>query len=155
MVPPWVTASRFLSGNREAELEITTFSLLLLSVFSCLSSSSDPPSTWYSPTNQSIMTPSDIVPSSAACWGYSLMRIIILLNCNNIYRTRDKTAFGGGWRVYCWHLAVWVIDFAGVESARARNLKIWHSFRRWSKEEILTIEIFTSLMCKQLLTHFL
>ena len=30
MVPPWVTASRFLAGNREAELKPTTFSLLLL-----------------------------------------------------------------------------------------------------------------------------
>ena len=26
MVPPWVTASRFLVGNREAELKLTTFS---------------------------------------------------------------------------------------------------------------------------------
>ena len=34
MVPPWVTASRFLAGNREAELKPTTFSLLLLFSFS-------------------------------------------------------------------------------------------------------------------------
>ena len=27
MVPPWVTASRFLAGNKEAELKPTTFSL--------------------------------------------------------------------------------------------------------------------------------
>ena len=30
MVPSWVTASRFLAGNREAELNPTTFSSLLL-----------------------------------------------------------------------------------------------------------------------------
>ena len=30
MVPPWVTASIFLPGNREAELKPTTFSSLLL-----------------------------------------------------------------------------------------------------------------------------
>ena len=30
IVPPWVTASRFLSGNREAELKSTNFSSLLL-----------------------------------------------------------------------------------------------------------------------------
>ena len=33
-VPPWVTASHFLAGNRNAELKPTTFSsLLLFSVF--------------------------------------------------------------------------------------------------------------------------
>ena len=42
MVPPWVTASHFLTGNKEAELKRTTFSLPLLSVFSCLSSSNPP-----------------------------------------------------------------------------------------------------------------
>ena len=30
LVPPWVSASRFLAGNREAELKPTTFSSLLL-----------------------------------------------------------------------------------------------------------------------------
>ena len=30
MVPPWLTASRFLAGNTEAELKPTTFSSLLL-----------------------------------------------------------------------------------------------------------------------------
>ena len=30
MVPPWVTASHFLAGNREAELKPATFSSLLL-----------------------------------------------------------------------------------------------------------------------------
>ena len=30
LVPPWVTASRFLAGNREVELKHTTFSSLLL-----------------------------------------------------------------------------------------------------------------------------
>ena len=30
LVPPWVTASRFLAGNRVAELQPTTFSSLLL-----------------------------------------------------------------------------------------------------------------------------
>ena len=29
LVPPWVTASRFLTGNREAKLKATTFSSLL------------------------------------------------------------------------------------------------------------------------------
>ena len=34
IVPPWVTASRFLSGNREGELKPTTFhSFLLFRVF--------------------------------------------------------------------------------------------------------------------------
>ena len=39
-VPPWVTASHFLAGNRKVELKPTTFSSLL--VFSSLSSSLDP-----------------------------------------------------------------------------------------------------------------
>ena len=30
MVPPWVTASRFLAGNKEAELKPATFSSLLI-----------------------------------------------------------------------------------------------------------------------------
>ena len=30
MVPPWVTASQFLAGNREAELKLTTFSSLII-----------------------------------------------------------------------------------------------------------------------------
>ena len=30
MIPPWVTSSRFLAENREAELKPTTFSSLLL-----------------------------------------------------------------------------------------------------------------------------
>ena len=30
MVPPWLTASRFLAGTREAELKPTTFSSILL-----------------------------------------------------------------------------------------------------------------------------
>ena len=30
MIPPWLTASRFLAGNREANLKPTTFSSLLL-----------------------------------------------------------------------------------------------------------------------------
>ena len=30
MVPPWVTVSRFLAGNRETELKLTTFSSLQL-----------------------------------------------------------------------------------------------------------------------------
>ena len=36
LVPPWVTASRFLAGNREAELKLTAFSSLLrFRVFLC------------------------------------------------------------------------------------------------------------------------
>ena len=30
LVPPWVTSSRFLSGNMKAELKLTAFTLLLL-----------------------------------------------------------------------------------------------------------------------------
>ena len=61
MVPTWVTASRFFVGNREAEPNLTTFSsLLLFHVFlSFLFSRS----------------PSDIVPLSAACWGYTILII--------------------------------------------------------------------------------
>ena len=40
---PWVTSPHFLEGNTEAELKPTTFSSLLLFVFSCLSSPPDPP----------------------------------------------------------------------------------------------------------------
>ena len=43
MVPPWVTTSRFLARNREAELKPNTFSSLLLLLLSYLSSSPDPP----------------------------------------------------------------------------------------------------------------
>ena len=43
MVPPWVTASRFLAGNTEAELKLTTFSSLLLFPIFFLSSSPDLP----------------------------------------------------------------------------------------------------------------
>ena len=59
MVPPWVTASHFLVGNTEAELKPTTISSLLLfrDFLSFLFS-------W---------SPSDIVPMSGACWGYSLI----------------------------------------------------------------------------------
>ena len=62
LVPPWVTASHFLAGNWEAELEPTAFSPLLLFrgfvsfLFSC--------------------PPSDIVSLSDACWDYSLITII-------------------------------------------------------------------------------
>ena len=56
MVTPWVTAYRFLAGNKEAELKPSTFpSLLLFRVFP-LFSSPNPPGTL-----------------SAACWGYSLI----------------------------------------------------------------------------------
>ena len=43
MVPLWVTASLFFAGNMEAELKPTTFSSLLLFMFSYFSSSTDPP----------------------------------------------------------------------------------------------------------------
>ena len=42
MVLPWMTASRFLAGIREAELTPTTFSSPIISLFSFLSFS-DPP----------------------------------------------------------------------------------------------------------------
>ena len=59
LLPPWVTTSGFLVGNREHELKSTTFSSLLffLVFLSFLFS-------W---------PPSDIAPMSAACWGYSLI----------------------------------------------------------------------------------
>ena len=66
MVPPWVTASRFFASNREAELKPTFFSLLLLFCVFLYSSSPDPPG--------------DIVPLSAACWGYSLVIMIIIIH---------------------------------------------------------------------------
>ena len=65
MVPPWVTASRFLAGNSWAELKPTTFSsLLLFRVF------------FFSLFSQ---TPSDIIPLSAAYWDYSSIIIIIII----------------------------------------------------------------------------
>ena len=80
-VPPWVTASRFLSGNRESELKPTTFSFLF---------------SW---------TPNDIVSPSAACWGYSLIRTtsalpiisfslltqLLLIISNTIYSTNGSS----------------------------------------------------------------
>ena len=42
MVLPWVTASRFLVGNSEAELNPPLYFQLYFSVFSCLSSSPNP-----------------------------------------------------------------------------------------------------------------
>ena len=59
IVPPWVTTSCFLGGDREVELKPTSFSSFLLFrdfhyfLFS-----------W---------PPSNIVPLCAACWGYSLI----------------------------------------------------------------------------------
>ena len=44
MVPPWVTGSRFLAGNRKAELKNLQLSFhSYFSVFSCVFSSPDPP----------------------------------------------------------------------------------------------------------------
>ena len=64
LVPPWMTASHFLAGEREVELKPTTFSSLLLShVFLSFLFS------W---------TTSNIVPLSVA-WSYSLMVIIIII----------------------------------------------------------------------------
>ena len=59
MVPTWVTAFHFLAGNREAELKFTTFSPLYFPCFHVLL----------------LLTPSDILPLSATCWGYSLIII--------------------------------------------------------------------------------
>ena len=54
-VPSWATTSRFLAGNREAELKPTTFFLLCFRVFLYF--------LFYIP------------PLSAACWGYSVIII--------------------------------------------------------------------------------
>ena len=43
MGPPWMSASRFLAGNREAELKPTLFLHSYFSMFSSLSSSPDSP----------------------------------------------------------------------------------------------------------------
>ena len=61
MVPPWVTASHFLSGNREAELKPTTST----ATFPCFL------------IFPLLRPPSDIVPLIAACWGYSLIIIFL------------------------------------------------------------------------------
>ena len=55
----WVTVSRFLAGNREADLKFLLFRDFLSLLFS-----------W---------PPSDIVPLSADCWVYSLIIIIIII----------------------------------------------------------------------------
>ena len=63
LIPPWATASRFLAGNRDAELKSTPFSsLLLLQVFLSFLSRNNPPR--------------DIEAMIVACWGYSLIIII-------------------------------------------------------------------------------
>ena len=67
MVPPWVTDSRFLSGNNEAELKPTTSLPSYFSVVSYLSSSLEAPAIY--------------IPLSAACWGYSIIIIIISNIC--------------------------------------------------------------------------
>ena len=79
MVSPWVIASHFLVGNREAELKPTTyFSLLLFSDFLSFLFS------W---------PPNNIVPLSAACWGYSLIIIITPTVCNafNLPKSLENT----------------------------------------------------------------
>ena len=64
LVPSWVTASYFLAGNRNVELNLTTFSsFLLFRVF--LSS----PFSW--PSN-------DVVSLSAACYVYVYIQYIFL-----------------------------------------------------------------------------
>ena len=64
-VPHWVITFHFLAWNKEAELKPTTFSsLLLFYVFLSFFFS------WH---------PSNIVPLSAACWGYSLIKIIRII----------------------------------------------------------------------------
>ena len=70
-----VTISRFLAGNREAELKPTTLSsLLLFRVFLSFLFS------W---------PPRDIVPLSAACWGYSLINIYLLSITSSIHSKRE------------------------------------------------------------------
>ena len=66
MVPPLVTAFRFLVGNREAALKPTIFCSRLLFLSFLFSRS-----------------PSDIVPLSAACWG-------LLINNNNNNNNNDN-----------------------------------------------------------------
>ena len=56
LVPPWVTATHFLAGNREAKLKAIIFSSLLIFLDFTLSSFPDP---------------RDIVLLSVACSGYS------------------------------------------------------------------------------------
>ena len=74
--PPWVIASRFLAGNREAEVKpITFFSLLLFRVFLSFFFS------W---------PPSDIVHLSAARRCYSLIIYILF-----IYYTRTYSRHSG------------------------------------------------------------
>ena len=43
LVPSWVTSSRFRPGNKEAELKLTISLHSCFPVFSCFSSSLDPP----------------------------------------------------------------------------------------------------------------
>ena len=81
LVPPWVTAFRFLVGNGEAELKPITSSLLLLfPVFLSF---------------LFFLLSSNIVPLSVACWGYSLMMmmliIIIILPCFNTPKPPENT----------------------------------------------------------------
>ena len=77
MVPSWVTASRFLAGNTDAELKPTTFS----STFPC-----------FSVFPLLLNPPSDIVPLIAACWGSSLIIIIYIYSKINLGRNhlRDQ-----------------------------------------------------------------
>ena len=63
MVPPWVTASYFLAGNREADLKPTIFSSHTFPHFSVF---------------LLLLTPSDIVPLSAVCWSYCSLIIICI-----------------------------------------------------------------------------
>ena len=78
-----MTASRFLEGNMEAELKPTTFSSLLpFRVFLSFLFS------W---------PPSDIVPLSGACWGYSLIIIIIFLH--SLYEKSHYWRFGAHQRL--------------------------------------------------------
>ena len=60
-----MTASSILAGNREAELKPASFSSLLLSRFFL--------------SFLFAKLPSDIVPLTAACWGYSFIIIIIII----------------------------------------------------------------------------
>ena len=81
-----VTTSRFLAGNKEAELKPTTFSSLLLSMFFffLFSKSLQRYSAW-----------------SPAYWGYSL------INNNNIYLTPLGRGQGPHARVLILHKRIW------------------------------------------------
>ena len=62
LVPPWVTTSRAQGGWAKTYHFFFTSTFLCFAVFPLL------------------LTPNDIIPLNAACWGYSLIMYICLLN---------------------------------------------------------------------------